>query len=153
MRSNADSQWRHTVSNKLGLAFSKSQLANKMLELKRLTDDFGILLGQIRSLSTSCSSIAIIPSNIDQGNALRTLRSTRDASMILYNALVSACRTHSEHQAYFGLQPVLANAPGRVRFNLSYKQKTLEGSQGGNNHISFAVVSVPSHHRKHLPRE
>jgi hypothetical protein len=135
--------WRRRVTKKLNFCISEKRLDQRLDSLQKLNNVFVTICSQTKRLldhqSGPCSSSTIQ----NPGNRLSEYLLVRKAAIQLYEALVKACMVHPEHVAHFRLDPEQSRdeIPNRVRFDIAFAQKLIEGEVKDMNPIWLAVES------------
>ncbi|KAF7510482.1 hypothetical protein GJ744_006328 [Endocarpon pusillum] len=124
-----------------------------MQDLRRMTDDLGRLIDQIRTLR---HNIYCQPEQRYRGcrsGRLENLRAAGKIAQALASALDTACERHPQHQALLCLDPDLEGPPSLVRFRLQYHTNHLIGNADSDKHpwidVEFSLLDGPIESRPH----
>ncbi|MCJ1393646.1 hypothetical protein MMC18_006521 [Xylographa bjoerkii] len=138
-----DKAWRSRVGKKLKFSFSKSKLADSLIDLKSLNDDFRTLSAQTSRLEgRRTERTQVTTRKVDRD--VEKFRLIQKASQKVYEALGKSCTKHTEHLTHFCLDAVAIDnedAP-QVRFKLAFTHLTLQGSASSGDPIWFLIESI-----------
>lgn len=117
---------RKQFKEKLAFSFChKSRLDKDLATLRSLNEDFRgigdkfLKLEYVRTIQAPRTARR-------QDKEVENFRLIQKASILLYQALGSACTKHAEHQAHFCLQPSLKeDLNPKVRFSIAFSNLTL----------------------------
>lgn len=132
--------WRKQFKEKLAFSFcDQSRLDKDLAALRSLNRDFHTIGDQIFKLESRRANPVQRTTN-RQDKDIEKLRLIHRASILLYQALGSACTKHTEHQAHFCLQPSLKeDLHPQVRFSIAFNNLTLGNTSGLADLLWFDV--------------
>lgn len=131
---------RKQFKEKLAFSFyHQSRLDKDLATLRGLNEDF-------RGIGDKFFKLEYVRTNQAprttrrQDKDIENLRLIQKASILLYQALGSACTKHTEHQAHFCLQPSLKeDLHPQVRFSIAFSNLTLGNTTGLGDLLWFDV--------------
>jgi hypothetical protein len=111
---------REKLGRKLNFTYSESKLEDNLARLKDLNESFRIITDQLsKAKSRSPSNLGSIPRQ--QRQDIERFRLVQKAAAFLYDALVTACTRHDEHDIHLCLQPSLSDGSNpQIRFSISF---------------------------------
>lgn len=132
--------WRKQFKEKLAFSFcDQSRLDKDLAALRSLNRDFHTIGDQIFKLESRRAN-PVQRTTKRQDKDIEKLRLIHRASILLYQALGSACTKHTEHQAHFCLQPSLKeDLHPQVRFSIAFNNLTFGNTSGLADLLWFDV--------------
>lgn len=136
------SSWHQRVVSKISFVFSESQLGKNLEEIRHLIQDFISLMAKLSSLSqnsllTSSSSVAL------DEKPMREVQMVQKASLCLYEAFCSACKSHVHHRANFPLEIEGSGLSSRLfRSTLAFRHDEHQSSEWSERFTWMTVESV-----------
>lgn len=132
--------WRKQFKTKLAYSFcDQSRLDKDLATLRTLNGEFRAIGDQIFKLESLRTNPVQRTTKI-QDKDIEKLRLVQKASILLYQALGSACTKHTEHQAHFCLQPSLKqDLHPQVRFSIAFSNLTMGNTTGLGDLLWFDV--------------
>lgn len=131
---------REQFKKKLAYSFcNKSRLDKDLAALRILNEEFRVFGDKIFKLQSLRTKTVQRPTT-RQDKDIEKLRLIQRASILLYQALGSACTKHTEHQAHFCLQPSLKeDSNPQVRFSIAFSNLTMGNTTGLGDLLWFDV--------------
>lgn len=141
--------WKHNLSEKLRLSFSKSRLDENVAKLRSHNDDLRILALQTRPSTLTVKRVGSSPSRATR-NDIRKYQTIGRVSCQVYEALGKACTKHTEHMAHFrtDVEHFIhdENTSPHVKFDIAFTHRVLTNAPYSGDPIWFLVDSIINEH-------